>query len=184
MDNYELVFLVALIAVLFIGYIGYVYYSSAMGSIVKSKKETSRQDGTKQAPSRHDARHDAPTTPVCDKDINRLKAFISDAVNAIRLNITLIKSENILALKPYILLTKYPFYITILRLPKYMAANPCIGKQEFNKAVRELYGNDLEESTQLHVNIPDYHNYFILLDLNDAMEYYYKHRLEDIDELI
>ena len=177
MDNYELVFLVALIAVLFIGYIGYVYYSSAMGSIVKSKKETSRQD------ARQDATQ-APTTPVCDKDINRLKAFISDAVNAIRLNITLIKSETILALKPYILLTKYPFYITILRLPKYMAANPCIGKQEFNKAVRELYGNDLEESTQLHVNIPEYHNYFILLDLNDAMEYYYKHRLEDIDELI
>lgn len=123
-----------------------------------------------------------PVVKACNaKDTTALKKHIQNAVNAIRANITILKGEDVLTLRPHILLTKYPFYIDVLKLPAYLDEHPCYDPTDVNKAIKDLYG-PINKAEALHVSIPGYPRYLVLLDVVDAVEYYrtYKESLRDI----
>lgn len=119
---------------------------------------------------------------ICNaKDTKALKGYIQNAVNVIRANITLLKADDILSLAPHMLVTKYPFYIEVLKLPMYLDINQCYTPIDVNNAIKDIYG-PIEKSESLHINIPGYPNYLILLDIIDAVDYYrtYRDTVKDI----
>jgi hypothetical protein len=86
-------------------------------------------------------------------------------------------------IRPHVLITKYPFFVPMLQLPKFLASQKCLGKDLLNQALYELYGVP-EDSPALHVNLPGYPRYYIMLELHKAIDYYMIYMNTDIDELI
>lgn len=113
----------------------------------------------------------------CDNDIETLKLLLRYAIKSISDNIELIRGDKPLNLSPLVLLTKYPFYIHILRVPQYIESNACMDKSYISRALKEL-------SQALHVNVAGYHNYYVLLDLDEAYEYYLKYKSAGIDYVL
>jgi uncharacterized protein (DUF433 family) len=157
----------------FVAYVVYYYYTSSIGKKEKNEKKPEKQVAQKQEEK-------------CDRkrDVPKLKNIIKDAIYYIKSNIQFIRSDNPLQYRPPILLTRYPFYIPILKVPKFLENYPCITKEDITAVLKDLYGKNLEQSPQLHANVGYNEYYFVLLDLNEAIEYYNAYKLEGIDMLI
>jgi hypothetical protein len=126
-----------------------------------------------------------PLPPKCDpNDLRQLKKLLKDAILTLRYNIKTIKDNKILQLRPELLLSMYPFYHVVLKVPKYLKANPCYGRDGVSKAMQELFGPEPEKSNFLHVKRHMHTDYYILIDLFDAIEYYDKYYDEGIDDII
>lgn len=173
MEDSFLMLILAALAFFFIAYIVYYYYTSSVGKKEKREKEPEEKVVKKEEEK-------------CDRkrDVPKLKNIIKDAIYSIKSNIQFIRSDNPLQYRPPILLTRYPFYIPIMKVPKFLENYPCITKEDVTSVLKDLYGKNLEQSPQLHVNIGYNEYYFVLLDLNEAIEYYNAYKLEGIDMLI
>lgn len=168
MENSILVIFLGFILIVIIGYSTILYTNS---NIHKER------DVPVPAPPK-------PTPNPCNpKNIVELKKYLKNALLAIRYNIKTIKEKRILQYRPEIMLSMYPFYTTVLKLPKYIKANPCYGRNELLQAMHEIYGPEPEKSYMLHVKRA-YANYYIVIDLFEAMEYYEKYHEEGIDDII
>lgn len=192
MENSLIIIIFAALLLLFIVYVLYSYYTSGIGKSEAPQLpsgDAKPWDAKPWDAKPWDAKpwysiFQRPQKKECKKDITALKAILKEAVYAIKSNITFIKSENPLSLRPPILLTKYPFYIPIMKVPKYIENNPCLTKMDLTTALKELYGKNPEQSTMLHASFPGHNNYYIVLDLEEAYDYYKAYKLEGIDELI
>lgn len=126
-----------------------------------------------------------PKPKICDNtNLTELKKVLKTALLTLRYNIKTIKDNKILSLRPELLLSMYPFYNVVLRFPKYIRANPCFGRKEIFKAMQELYGMEPERSSMLHVKRSMHTDYYIVIDLFEALDYYDKYYDEGIDDII
>lgn len=166
MSDVLLAYVVIALVLFFTAYVVYFYHNS---TLTGKEKKISKE---KEKP-----RH-------CNRDLEPLKRLIKDAVYAIKVNVRVIRAEAPLSLRPPLLLTIYPFYTSIMRVPKHLDDNPCIEKADVMQALRDLYGNDLDKSPLLHATVDGNIRYYVLLDLNEAMEYYNRHKRDGIYELI
>jgi|UniRef100_A0A6C0BGJ1 hypothetical protein len=200
MENLLVVLILAVCLFIFVASVIYIYVSSNISQNEENKTKSTSQNlpsftwdqssmGIFPWFSKSDV--SSPTTVRrrenldCRKsDLKELKKLLKIALVTIRSNIITIRSNKILTMRPAILLTMYPFYIDVLKLPKYLAYNQCYTRNEVMQALHELYGPDLEIAPDLHVKVPSYGWHYILIDLYEAIDYYQKFEPQGIEDLV
>jgi hypothetical protein len=194
MENLLAVMILAVCLFVFVAIIIYIYVSSNVAQN-DTPKPRAMSDMSLHISSIFpwSSKSDVPTSRTvkqrenldCHKsDLRELKKFLKVALATIQSNIITIRSNKILTMRPAILLTMYPFYIDVLKLPKYLAYNSCYTRNEVMQALHELYGPDLETAPDLHVKVPYYGWHYILIDLYEAIDYYQKFEPQGIEDLV
>ena len=123
----------------------------------------------------------------CNINKDKLILSLKNAVDIIRANYIDIIENKITELKPNDIIVNYPFYIDVLRTMQYLHYNRiCINRNDIHNALYSLYGTNLRRSHDLHVSIDNGRekvDRFILLDIENAMNYYLQNKY-DIDTII
>lgn len=176
MDNTLVLILLSVVLVCFLVFVIIMYFTSGFGS-ASTAGVSAVSAKTPLAP--------APPPKICNKDDTKeLQRLLHIAVTAIKSNIQTVKREDIWSYRPQLLLTYYPYLVDILRLPKYLAENPCYDNTDINKVIHNLYGNDLRKAKYLHADIPGYPNYYLLIELQNALDYYKRYQQTDLANLL
>lgn len=119
----------------------------------------------------------------CTYDIQELATLLFVAIETLRQNFDIIIDDKVLQYEPHVLLTRYPFFKQVFSFTKFIHKKQCIDAGVIHKVLYDLYGSDMRTSPELHVNRNGV-DYFILLKLNEVMDYYDKYVEEGIDNII
>ncbi len=121
--------------------------------------------------------------PPC-KSTSALKAYIRKAVDTLRSNIDTVLQYGFLEQKPQNLIASYPFYVEVLKLGSYLYRNKCFARQHVHDACMELYGPELDTEPEVHANSKTQGVRYLLIDLHNAIDYYFAHAEHGLADIL
>ena len=120
----------------------------------------------------------------CNKEtIRELKLRIDLAVRTLKANIYKVQ-EDIIDTNPFVLLSIHPFYRDVLQLPFFVDRNPCYTRATIHEVIKDTYGNNLENATSLHTRLGDDPYHYVIIDINNAFDYYDKYKNSGLAPLL
>lgn len=170
MDIYTYILIISIIVIIFYIYIIYTYYST-------NKQLSYAMPKWIEYIFRPELHFE------CSYDIQELSTLLFIAIETIRTNFDIIKSDDITQYEPHVLITRYPFYKQIFAFMKYVYDKKCIDSSIIYKVLYSLYGNDLRASPELHVYREGI-RYYVIINFNEIMQYYSNYIDKGIDNII